>query len=388
MSSFETLPNRENTRSVKWDRRKDVFGSESVHPMWVADMDLEIADPIKQALVERVHHGVFGYTLPDAALNQLIVNWIDKQHDWKVDTESIIYSPGVLQTIHMAILTQTEPGDRVLIQTPVYPPFHSIVENHGRELVKHSLVLENGRYTIDFNGLEEMFKTGIKAMIFCSPHNPVGRVWTRDELEQLLKLAHDYNVLIISDDIHADITFDEHQHLPLGKLAPQMSDQLITCLSPTKTFNLAGLQVSYAVIEDKAMRETIQEAFKRYGVMMLNTLGLTALESAYQEGDKWLEDLRELLHTNRKLVEEAFQDRSDINVLRAEGTYLLWLDCRNMNLTQEELKRFMEKEAKVGLNNGTTFGDEGEGFMRLNIASPTHFIKEGLDKIIHALNHK
>ena len=386
MTIFKSLPNRKGTRSAKWDLVKNIFGSDDVQPMWIADMDIEIAEPIKDALIKRIEHGVFGYTITDNQLNLTIKNWLRKQHQWEIDPDWIIYSPGVLTTIHMTILSQTNPGDKILIQTPVYHPFHQIIKYHDRELVTNPLIFENGQYTIDFDDLEEKFKQGVKALLFCSPHNPVGRVWTKSELVKILELAKKYNVLIISDEIHADLIYQPYQHIPLNSLDTMMSNRIVSCYSPTKTFNLAGLQVSYAIIPCKKMREEIASALSNYGMGSLNTLGITALEAAYQHGDEWLSHLIKLLDHNRQIVKKAFANCTKIDVIEPEGTYLLWLDCRKMNLTQGELVKFMNEEAKVGLNNGLSFGEEGRGFMRLNLASPSSYIKVGVDKIIAALD--
>ena len=387
MTRFESLPNRKGTRSVKWDRVKEMFGSDDVQPMWVADMDLEIAEPIKNALIERVNHGVFGYTVTDDALNRTVQKWLVEQHDWTIDPDWLIYSPGVIPTIHMTILSQTNPGDQILIQTPVYPPFHSIIKSHERELVTNPLNFVNGRYTIDFNDLEQKFATGVKAMLFCSPHNPVGRVWTEDELKRIIQLAEKYNVLLISDDIHADLVYEPYEHTPIGALDSPISHKIVSCFSPTKTFNLAGLQISYAVIPDQNLRNEILASFAKYGLNSLNTLGITALEAAYQHGGNWLSNFKQLLKKNYLLVREKFSHYEEIDVIESEGTYLVWLDCRKMKLTHKELTEFFAKEAKVGLNSGITFGKEGHGFMRLNIASPTSYIEEGLTKITTALDH-
>lgn len=386
--NFESLPNRKGTRSVKWDLVKDMFGSEDIQPMWVADMDLEIADPIKTALVDRIDHGIFGYTTTDEQLDRTVQQWLVKQHGWEIDPDWLIYSPGVIPTIHMTILTQTDPGDKILIQTPVYHPFQQIIKSHQRELVTNPLIFHEGRYTIDFIDLEEKFKQGVKVMLFCSPHNPVGRVWTKEELTEILALAEKYQVLIISDEIHADLVYKPAKHIPIGSLDSTISEQIISCFSPTKTFNLAGLQVSYAVIPDKKLRKEILAIFAKYGLNSLNTLGITALDAAYQSGDEWLAGLLQLLEQNYQLIEDTFADHEEIDVIRPEGTYLIWLDCRKMNLSQSELVKFMAEEAKVGLNNGLTFGEEGRGFMRLNIASPTTYIKAGVDKIVAALERR
>ncbi|WP_112181716.1 MULTISPECIES: MalY/PatB family protein [Paraliobacillus] len=387
-SLFEKLPKRENTRSVKWDSVKALYGAEDVQPMWVADMDLPIAEPIKDALVNRAEHAIFGYTLTDDKLNQTVKDWLLRRHNWDIKKEWIIYSPGVIPTLHMAILNVTNPGDSVLIQTPVYPPFYDIVKSHDRKLVTNPLQYKNGAYEIDFDDLETKFKQGVKAFILCNPHNPVGKVWSKQDLEKIAALCLQYDVFILSDEIHADLIYDGNEHIPMGTLSKEVNNRTITCMSPTKTFNLAGLNVSYAVVPDKDIRVAMQKEFRKYGMTMLNAMGITALEAAYTDGEEWLEDLLTLLQHNRNILIEAFQERSEITAIRAEGTYLIWLDCTNMGLTHTDLKKFMQDEAKVGLNDGISFGEEGEGFMRMNIASPTAYVQEGINKIIAALDKR
>ncbi|WP_117148908.1 MalY/PatB family protein [Paraliobacillus zengyii] len=387
-SLFEKLPKRENTRSVKWDSVKALYGAEDVQPMWVADMDLPIAEPIKDALVNRAEHAIFGYTLTDDKLNQTVKDWLLRRHNWDIKKEWIIYSPGVIPTLHMAILNVTNPGDSVLIQTPVYPPFYDIVKSHDRKLVTNPLQYKNGAYEIDFDDLETKFKQGVKAFILCNPHNPVGKVWSKQDLEKIAALCLQYDVFILSDEIHADLIYDGNEHIPMGTLSKEVNNRTITCMSPTKTFNLAGLNVSYAVVPDKDIRVAMQKEFRKYGMTMLNAMGITALEAAYTDGEEWLEDLLTLLQHNRNFLIEAFQERSEITAIRAEGTYLIWLDCTNMGLTHTDLKKFMQDEAKVGLNDGISFGEEGEGFMRMNIASPTAYVQEGINKIIAALDKR
>ncbi|MFB1051439.1 MalY/PatB family protein [Paraliobacillus sp. JSM ZJ581] len=387
VSLFEDFPNRKNTRSAKWDMVKTLYGADDVQPMWVADMDLTIADGIKQSLKSRVDHGIFGYTVTDNEINEQVKQWILTQHQWEIDKDWIVYSPGVIPTLHMAILTQTNPGDKIVVQTPVYPPFFDIIKAHDRELVKNPLIYQENYYTIDFIDLEHSFKQGVSAFILCNPHNPVGRVWTKAELEQLAKLCLQYDVTILSDEIHADLIYPNNKHIPISSLSEEVNQQTITCLSPTKTFNIAGLHVSYAIIPNEKQRTAINKAFKKYGMNHINTLGISALEAAYTEGKQWLDQLLQLLERNRDLVVEAFADRDEITAIQPEGTYLIWLDCTNMKLEQAALKKFMQEKAKVGLNDGVSFGEEGHGFMRINIASPTAYVQEGLNKIITALDH-
>lgn len=387
-SLFEILPKRENTRSAKWDMVKTLFGAEDVQPMWVADMDLPIAEPIKDALVNRAEHAIFGYTLTDDLLNQTVKDWLLRRHNWDIKKEWIVYSPGVIPTLHMAILNVTKPGDSVLIQTPVYPPFYDIVKSHDRKLVTNPLQYKDGAYEIDFDDLETKFKQGVKAFILCNPHNPVGRVWSKQDLEKMAALCLQYDVFILSDEIHADLIFDGKKHIPVGTLSSEINSRTITCMSPTKTFNLAGLNVSYAIVPNEDIRVAMQKEYRKYGMTMLNAMGITALEAAYTDGEEWLDDLLSLLEHNRNILVEAFQERPEITAIRAEGTYLIWLDCTNMGLTHEDLKKFMQEEAKVGLNDGASFGIEGEGFMRMNIASPTSYVQEGINKILVALDKR
>lgn len=388
MEHFNTFPDRKGTRSVKWDKVQELYGSDNVQPLWVADMDLEIASPIKKALHERVDHGIFGYTFTDEALNKVVIDWVKNHHNFDVASNDIVYSPGVLETIHMTILTQTDELDKILIQTPVYHPFQHMIKRHNRTLVTSPLINTEGHYTMDFNDLEAQFKTGVKMMILCSPHNPIGRVWTKKELQRVLELAKQYHVLIVSDEIHADLVYSRHKHTPMASLDSVASHPIITLMSPTKTFNLAGLQISYAIIPDKKIRTQIKNAFVRFGMTMLNPLGITALEAAYTQGEDWLSQLIDLLTTNKTLVETTLEPYDSVTVTQAEGTYLLWLDFNHLGMSHDDLKTWMEKEVGLGLNSGIAFGENGSGFMRMNIASPTTYITEALDKLTKALDNK
>ncbi|SHM92034.1 MalY/PatB family protein [Gracilibacillus kekensis] len=384
--SFDKHIERRNTRAVKWDLVKSLYGDEDVLPMWVADMDFEAPPAVTQALTERAKHGVFGYTFTDIALQDTIIDWLTYKHNWEVNRASILYSPGVIATLYMAIQTFTEVGDKVLIQTPVYPPFYDIVKNHDRKLEKNQLVLDGDTYKIDFDDFENKLKQGVKAFILCNPHNPVGRVWTKGELTRMVDLCKKYDVLILSDEIHADLVFSPNQHLPIANIDPEMKDNIITCMSPTKTFNLAGLQVSYAIVSNKQKREALEKTFHKQGMHILNTMGITALEAAYEDGRNWLNGLMEQLQVNLNYLTKAFSSHKEVKVFQPEGTYLVWLDFRSLNLSQDDLKKFLQNEAKVGLNDGASFGEEGNGFMRMNIACPLESVKEGTNRIIRALN--
>ncbi|UOQ48106.1 pyridoxal phosphate-dependent aminotransferase [Gracilibacillus caseinilyticus] len=383
--SFEKQIERRNTRAVKWDLVKSLYGAEDVLPMWVADMDFEVPEEVIKALTARAKHGVFGYTFTDHALASTITEWLNDRHDWQVKKPSILYSPGVITTLYMAIQTFTNKGDKVLIQTPVYPPFYQIVTNHDRELVKNQLVLRHDRYEIDFDDFEAKLQEGVKAFILCNPHNPVGRVWTETELRKIVALCKKYNVMILSDEIHADLVYSNNKHIPIAKLDEEMADKIITCMSPTKTFNLAGLQVSYAIVPNRSKREALEKTFQKQGIHILNTMGITALDAAYQHGREWLEQLLAQLTRNIDYVVEAFAEHPRVDVIRPEGTYLVWLDFRKLQLSQADLKDFLQTHAKVGLNDGASFGEEGTGFMRMNVACPFTLVEEGTNRIIKAL---
>lgn len=388
MEWFEKVPDRSGTRSVKWDLNKVLFGSEEVLPMWVADMDFSTPPEVVDALVERAKHGIFGYTVTDEAMNHAIAGWLRNRHSWEIKHPWLLYSPGVVTTLHMAVQALTEKEDKLLIQTPVYPPFYDLAKKHERPLLTNPLKLENGRYEIDFENFEEQLKKGVKAFILCNPHNPVGRVWTAEELNKMADLCLQYNTLIFSDEIHADLVFQPNKHIPVASISKEISKQTITCMSPTKTFNLAGLQASFAVIEDTAIRKKLESHFEKHGLKMLNTMGIVAMEASFKKGEKWLDGLLGVLDQHLSYVMESFKDREEIDIVNPEGTYLIWMDCRKLKMNNKELKDFFGKEAKVGLNDGLSFGKEGEGFMRLNVGCPRITLEQGVNRILTALDSR
>ncbi len=388
MDIFETVHNRKNTRSVKWDLVKDLFQSEDVLPMWVADMDFQSPDAVNRALIARAEHGIYGYTIVDHEVKSSILNWVDKRHHWKIEAEWLSFSPGVVTTLHMAIQALTEPGDQILIQTPVYTPFYNVIKAHDRKIVKNPLVLEKGKYHIDFQDLEEKLKQGVKAFILCNPHNPVGRVWSKEELEGIAGLCQKYDVLIISDEIHCDLTFPRKEHIPIASLSNDALHRTITCMAPSKTFNLAGLQASYAITANKEYRRKLEKQFYNQGFHGLNIMGNVALEAAYQHGEEWLDELRAIIQSHYLYVKEELESKTDLRVIESEGTYLVWIDCSSLQLDAKELRNFFNKEAKVGLNAGIDYGEEGEQFMRMNIACPRKLLEEGVSRIIQAMNNR
>ncbi|HIV73899.1 MAG TPA: pyridoxal phosphate-dependent aminotransferase [Candidatus Pseudogracilibacillus intestinigallinarum] len=387
MSQFQTVHNREQTRSMKWDNRKAIFNSEEVLPMWVADMDFKAPEAVNNALKERAQHGIYGYTVITEDIRNNVTNWISLKHGWDVETNWLSFSPGVITSLHIAIQTFTNEGDNILIQTPVYTPFFNLIKNGNRQVVENALKYDGKTYTIDFDDLEEKLKT-VKAFILCSPHNPVGRVWTKEELTKIAALCEQHDVLVFSDEIHADLVFDGYKHIPFASISEEARERTITCMSPTKTFNLAGLQASYIVTKNNQMRAKINAELGLQGFNMLNTMGVIALDAAYANGKPWLDQLMKVIEANKLYATTRIENETNgkLKVIASEATYLLWVDCHELGLTDKELQAFMIEQAKVGLNAGSSYGTEGENFMRINIACPKATLQEGLDRIIHAVN--
>lgn len=387
MSQFQTVHNREQTRSMKWDNRKAIFNSEEVLPMWVADMDFKAPEAVNNALKERAQHGIYGYTVITEDIRNNVTNWISLKHGWDVETNWLSFSPGVITSLHIAIQTFTNEGDNILIQTPVYTPFFNLIKNGNRQVVENALKYDGKTYTIDFDDLEEKLKT-VKAFILCSPHNPVGRVWTKEELTKIAALCEQHDVLVFSDEIHADLVFDGYKHIPFASISEEARERTITCMSPTKTFNLAGLQASYIVTKNNQMRAKINAELGLLGFNMLNTMGVIALDAAYANGKPWLDQLMKVIEANKLYATTRIENETNgkLKVIASEATYLLWIDCHELGFTDKELQAFMIEQAKVGLNAGSSYGTEGENFMRINIACPKATLQEGLDRIIHAVN--
>jgi len=386
MGPFNVLHSRKNTRSIKWDMLESVFNHDDVIPMWIADMDFKSPDAINEALIERAKHGIYGYTAIDHDVKQAIMQWLERRHQWKVKEEWLAFSPGVVTSLHVAIQAFTEPQDKLLIQTPVYTPFFNVIEQHERTIVENPLIKENDHYKIDFDDFEEKLKQGVKAFVFCSPHNPVGRVWTKEELEEIGRLCIKYDVLILSDDIHGDLIFPGYKHIPIASISDDIADQTMTFMSPTKTFNIAGLQASYAIINNEERRQAFEDFASKQGFHSLNTMGNIALEAAYKHGDKWLDELMEVLDSHKKYVIDQFNEHiPEITVIDAEGTYLLWIDFSYLGLDDEKLHKFLIEKANVGLNPGIDYGKAGSQFMRMNIACPRETLEKAVQQIIDAI---
>lgn len=385
--NFDEIVERSGGNGFKWERVDAVFGGEDLIPMWVADMDFRGPQPVIDALKRRAEQGIYGYTWRPDSLSEAICGWLARNHRWTVDKEWICWSPGVIPALTACVETFTEPGDRILIQPPVYAPFFKVVKEHGRELVENPLRFENGRYEIDFDDFADKLKTsGAKMFILCSPHNPVGRVWTRDELERLEAICVEHGTLIVSDEIHADLVYKPNLHTPFAALSDRAASRTVVCLAPSKTFNMAGLQAAYIVIPDKELRDSFNKKLTEAHHTLSNAFAVTASETAYREGDEWLEQCLAYLRANVDFARSFIAERlPEIKASDPEGTYLLWLDCRGLGLDGAGLKQFMVHEAKVALNEGIGFGEQGAGFMRMNIACRRATLEAALQRIEKAV---
>lgn len=387
MTEFNKVYNREQTKSLKWDNVQTVFNTDDLLPMWVADMDFKAPDAVNEALKERAEHGIYGYTIIDEAIKDNVTNWLHDRHQFIVKNNDLIFSPGVITSLHTVINTLTKKNDKILVQSPVYTPFFNLIRDNDRQVIENELIYDGTSYTIDFADFEAKLQQGVTAFMLCSPHNPVGRVWTKEELEKIATLCHEYDVLILADEIHADLIFKNHQHIPIASLSEEISQRTITFMSPTKTFNLAGLQASYMVVTDASKRIKLAKQLGTQGFNSLNTMGTIALNAAYADGLPWLNQLLVVIEENKDYAKQRLETETNnkLKVIDSEGTYLLWIDCQQLGLTDKELQDFMIQQAKVGLNAGSSYGKPGKQFMRLNLACPKSTLEEGINRIVQAV---
>lgn len=385
---FDHPPERRGTHSIKWDYGERFFGRADILPMWVADMDFASPPAVCRAMEERARHGVFGYTGESRAYFEGFMEWMRARHGWSIEKEWVLHLPGLLPGLNWVVQTFSQPGEEVMVQPPIYPPFFSAIRQNGRSVVENPLVLEGDGYRMDLEGLEKAISSRTRMLLFCSPHNPVGRVWNREELEALGDLCCRKGLVLISDEIHADLTVPGAVHRPLASLSERLAACTVTLLSPAKTFNLQGLQSGFAVASSPLLRERLAHTLQRNGIFMNNLMSIAAIEAAYREGADWLDALRAYLASNRRFL-HSYAERKwqgKIKPIPAEGTYLAWLDCRSLGLEQNQLKRFFIEEAGLGLNNGTDFGSQGKGFMRMNLGCSCQTLQRALDQLQSALH--
>ncbi len=353
-----------------------------VIPMWIADMDFLSAPAITEALKSVADHGIYGYGEIDDEYNNLVIDWYNRRMGWKIEKDELLTMPGVMFGVTMALRALTKENDAVLICQPVYYPFQNVIVNNNRKLVVNELVLNNGRYEIDFKDFEDkIVNENVKVFLFCSPHNPIGRVWTKDEIRKIAEICLRNNVFIISDEIHSDFIYPGSKHIPISTISEEVKQNTVTCVAPSKTFNLAGLQASNIIIPDKALKEKILKERSATCYHHLNIMSIEAVKAAYRDSEEWLNGLLKYLKHNIEVLQEAFPKDYKITALDMEGTYLAWLDCRKLNLSTSELNDLFLQKAGVWLHNGETFGEGGEGFMRMNIACPTSVLKEAIERI-------
>lgn len=386
MYNFDLLIDRTGTQAYKLDLREKVFGNGSVIPLWVADMDFEPPKEVLEAIKERASHPIMGYSIRTNSFEESIAGWLMSWHQWRVEPSTIIFAPGVVPSLVVSILSFTNPGDEVVIQTPVYPPFFSVVNDNERTLVVNKLVNVEGRYEIDFKLLEEQFsRVECKMFILCNPHNPVGRVWSKVELLQLGELCVKYDILVVSDEIHADLVFFGNKHIPFASLSDDLAQRTITCMAPSKTFNIAGLSTSFIQSENKRLLNDLRKKINGLQIHMGNLFGNIACETAYTHGYEWLKQLHQYIEANIEFVINYFaSNMPEVKIWKPEATYLLWIDFSAWKLTQPELKQFLIFKAGVGLNDGLSFGEDGVGFMRLNVASSRVVVEKALELIYNA----
>lgn len=379
---FHEPVERRNTQSIKWDYTKEVFGVEDLLPLWVADMDFEAPPAVLKAMEERLQHGVFGYTGRRPSLWDAVAGWQRRRHGWDVDINWFSFSPGVVKSIHTALTTFTHPGDKVIIQTPVYPPFFHVAQKNGRQLLKNPLQREGQQYRMDLEHLQKNIDQRTRMLILCSPHNPVGRVWQEEELKGLAEICLEHNILMVVDEIWSDFIYPGHRHRPLAALDEEIARNTITCISPSKTFNLAGLASSAVIIPHPVLRQEFQKMQENTGAMKGNIFGAVAMEAAYKEGDVWVDQLIQYLQGNLQyLINFLEAEIPAIQPILPEGTYVVWLDCSALGLSHEELKGMILQKARVGLNCGKDYGVDGDCFMRINIACHRSTLEEALQRL-------
>jgi cystathionine beta-lyase len=376
---FDTVIQRRGTNSFKWDTPEE----DGVLPMWVADMDFRTAPCIIEAVQRRAEHGIFGYTKVPEAYYGAVVDWFSRRHGWQTNPSSIIYTTGVVPAISAIIKAMTQPGDRIIVQTPAYNCFYSSIRNNGCELLSNPLIYQNGTYAIDFDDLErKAADERATLMLLCNPHNPAGRVWTRNELMRIGEICLRNHVFIIADEIHCELTFEGHDYTPFASLSEAFALHSASCVSPSKAFNIAGLQIANIVAADEETRRRIDRAINDNEVCDVNPFGVDALIAAYNEGGEWLDALRSYLWNNYRCVRKYFDEHlPQYAILPLEGTYLVWIDISSTGIKSDRLSVRLLNEAKLMVSPGTIYGPGGENFIRLNIACPKALLTEGLNRL-------
>jgi cystathionine beta-lyase len=391
---FDAVCDRRNTDCAKWDLVESIFGSQDVIPMWVADMDFPVARPIVEALIKRAEHPCYGYTQPGPSVVQSVVERLQRKFNWHIEPDWIVFTPGVVPALNAAVRALTHPGDEIILQEPVYYPFFPAITDSGCQIVNNGLKLVSGHYEMDYDDMESKFlsRTGmhgssnrVKGIILCNPHNPVGRVWRKEELVRMGEIVIRHGAVVIADEIHCEILFQGSRHTSFATISEEFAQNSIICMSPSKTFSLAGLAVSSIIIPNKKLRRDFK-AMQGDIMPGPNLFGYTALEAAYRHGDEWLGEVLAYLQGNLDfLLGYCAEEIPGIRPLRPQGTYLVWLDCRGLGMDNHSLRSFMREKARVGLDDGFLFGNAGSGFERMNIACPRPILEGALKRIASAV---
>ena len=384
--NFDKPISRQGTHTEKYESRIEKFGTKDVLPLWVADMDLPSSPAIQSALLKRVKHPIYGYTGYYDAYFDSIVGWMHKAHNWQIEKEWIAPINAIVTGLNLSVEALTKEGDGIIIQPPIYPPFYYAAKNHKRKLLENELKIVNGRYEIDFDDFEEKAKMA-KLFLFCSPHNPTGRVWKKQELEKLARICKENGVLIISDEVHADLVYEGNKHIPIATLK-DAKDITVTLNAPSKTFNVAGIVSAYAIAENSSLRRRFHEIFRRYSLTQPTPISLSATVAAYTKSDDWLDALLVYFEGNLEYIKSRLLKMPSIKAMEIESTFLLWLDCKSLNLDDKKLEEFFIKDAKLGLNTGVSFGKGGAGFMRLNFATPRIVLEKAMNQLEKAYQEK
>ncbi|MGE7838494.1 MalY/PatB family protein [Viridibacillus arvi] len=389
MSRFDQVINRRDTNSLKWDMMEAIYQIEDtsdILPMWVADMDFTAPEVVTKAIRERLEHPVLGYAFADDATTSTFVNWVEKRHNWTIEKNWVLYHSGVVPAIASIVETYTKPKDKILITPPVYPPFANVPIALKREMEECVMVEKDGHYLLDFEAFERSAaKEAVKLFILCNPHNPGGIVWSEDDLREMLRICAKYDVLILSDEIHADLILDGQKHIPLAKIAGEEAARIITCMAPTKTFNLAGVQVAMMIVSDDSMRDKLLKNAASHGQMGPNIFAIDALRAVYTEGEEWLTELLSYVSANMDLVIEQIPAAvPGIKIVKPQGTYLLWIDYRETGLEEQEVMERLLHTGKLALDPGSKYGESGLGFVRMNVACSKVTVQDGIERFIKA----
>lgn len=387
MSIFSEIYERRNSSSIKWDNMSEIYNisdTSTILPMWIADMDFPAPPVVAEAINERLKHPVFGYTFPNDEVKTTISNWFETRHHWKIDPSTILFHQGVVPAIAAVIETFTKTGDKIGMSTPVYPPFFNVPTAQQREIVTADLTEKDGSYAFDFVVLEELFQSGIKLYILCNPHNPAGIVWSREDLEKLVQLCIQYDVYLLSDEIHADILISK-SYTPTLTVKHAEQAKIITCIAPTKTFNIAGIHAAMIVAPNKELFNELQLNAQAHGLLSLNIFACTTVKAVYTEGMAWLEELLAQLKVNMQYVADELNAIEGIKVAIPEATYLMWIDYRGTGLSEQEMMQNLLAKGKLALDPGTKYGEAGRGFLRMNVACPFETLKDGISRFKQAM---